>query len=61
MGGLSYHMERPPTADEYNVPDTDTAGMSNADALLTYIPNKEAGLGFLGRCYVGNRSIGYGL
>ena len=48
MGGLSYHMERPPTPDdEYNVPDTDTAGMSNADALLTYIPNKEAGLGFI--------------
>ncbi|MFL5743697.1 MAG: hypothetical protein ACJ751_03480 [Niastella sp.] len=47
LGGLSYHMERPPTPDQYSVPDSDTTGMDNADGLLSYVPNKEAGMGFL--------------
>lgn len=47
LGGLSYHMERPPTPDPYSMADSDTSGTKNADELLTYVPSKEAGMGFL--------------
>lgn len=48
LGGLSYHMERPPAMDPYSIPDgSDTTGMKNADELLSYVPSREAGLGFL--------------
>lgn len=47
LGGLSYHMERPPLPDPYSMPDADTSGMKNADELLSYIPSKEAGFSFV--------------
>jgi hypothetical protein len=48
LGGLSYHMERPAEMDPYSVPDgPDSTGMKNADGLLSYVPSREAGLGFL--------------
>jgi hypothetical protein len=47
LGGLSYHMERPPTPDPYSMQDSDTTGMNNADGLLTYVPSGNAGMGFL--------------
>lgn len=47
LGGLSYHMERPPVPDPYSVGESDSTGMKNADELLNYVPSREAGLGFL--------------
>lgn len=47
LGGLSYHMERPPLPDPYSMPDSDTSGMKNTDELLTYIPSREAGFSFV--------------
>jgi hypothetical protein len=47
LGGLSYHMERPPLPDPYSMPDSDTTGMKNADELLSYIPSREAGFSFV--------------
>ena len=47
LGGLSYHMERPPVPDPYSMGESDTTGMKNSDELLTYVPSREAGLGFL--------------
>ncbi|HEX6427374.1 MAG TPA: hypothetical protein VF008_06790 [Niastella sp.] len=47
LGGLSYHMERPPVPDPYSMPDSDTLGMKNADELLTYIPSRDAGFSFV--------------
>jgi hypothetical protein len=47
LGGLSYHMERPSQFDPFQSMTSDTTGMKNADVLLTYVPSREAGLGFL--------------
>jgi len=47
LGGLSYHMERPAHFDPFQSMSQDSTGMKNADALLTYIPSREAGLSFL--------------
>lgn len=47
LGGLSYHMERPPVPDPYSIGESDSTGMKETDELLTYVPSREAGLGFL--------------
>ncbi|ANE52822.1 hypothetical protein [Flavisolibacter tropicus] len=47
LGGLSYHMERPAQFDPFQSMSKDSVGLQSADALLTYTPSREAGLGFL--------------
>ncbi len=51
MGGMSYHMERPADFDPYaarNAVDADSGRMKSMNEIFQYVPNKDAGLGFMG-------------
>jgi hypothetical protein len=50
MGGMSYHMERPPQFDPYESRNAidEKGGMKELSEVFQYIPVKEAGLGFMG-------------
>lgn len=50
MGGMSYHMERPPQFDPYDSRNAidKAGGMKELNEVFQYIPVKEAGLGFMG-------------
>ncbi|SFD54740.1 hypothetical protein SAMN05518672_102380 [Chitinophaga sp. CF118] len=50
MGGMSYHMERPPQFDPYDSRNSidKAGGLKDVNEIFQYVPVKEAGLGFMG-------------
>jgi hypothetical protein len=50
MGGMSYHMERPPQFDPYDSRNAldQKGGMKELNEIFQYVPVREAGLGFMG-------------